>query len=134
MWEADMENNDRELSSEELLDFIREVSNSKTVSDIQSSLGNLLKNEKEDIQSVEVKEDTASIDDTSFKGASIYDADDLPLVRADYEDMKEKNKQLDNNTSFEDEEIKEEATAPVLEKRLPNPWEGIRTVTPGDNN
>ena len=123
-----MENNDRELSSEELLEFIREVSNSKTVSDIQSSLGKLLTNEKEDIQPVEVKEDTASIEDTSFKGASIYDADDLPLVRADYEDMKEKN------TSFEDEEIKEEATAPVLEKRLPNPWEGIRTVTPGDNN
>ena len=44
MWEADMENNDRELSSEELLDFIREVSNSKTVSDIQSSLGKLLTN------------------------------------------------------------------------------------------
>ena len=50
MWEADMENNDRELSSEELLEFIREVSNSKTVSDIQNSFGKLLTNEKEDIQ------------------------------------------------------------------------------------
>ena len=115
----------RILTSEELLNFIREVSSAKTVKDLEVSVAKLK------VQTISTEEDTIQkqySENNSIDGASIYDAEDLPLVQADLKEQRDEEVTRINEGTLEDLEPK------TLERRINDPWGDLRRVVPGENN
>lgn len=129
-----MEEKDRKLTLEERLLLIQEIINNGDLYGVNELLNKLSEpivaedpnKELDTINKTDNSINSASTY-TSESGASIYDSEALPLVKADLEEQKQRTREI------EEQPMDETPVKPMVRERIPNPYSDSRTVIPENN-
>lgn len=134
-----MEEKDRKLTLEERLLLIQEIINNGGLYGVNELLNKLSNNKNKLSEPIVAEDPNKELDTinktdnsinsagtyTSESGASIYDSEALPLVKADLEEQRTRE--------IEEQPMDETPVKPMVRERIPNPYSDSRTVIPENN-